>query len=138
LVIDNFSAPKRLVIFSLLAIIIVSIGKLAFDLYLHDLYNIVLNPAQVTNNIIGEIIMHYHYVDENAFMVIFTITIAMLPFINKLRMGNVELEVESAGYCPVRPVSLFSGISTSESEDQQSIRLRFFLPSFWVYNINEN
>jgi len=45
----------------------------------------------------------HHDVDENAFMVIFaiTITIAMLPFINKLRIGNVELEVESAGYRPV-------------------------------------
>ena len=72
--------------------------------------------------------MPHHDVDENAFMVIFaiTITIAMLPFINKLRIGNVELEVESAGYRPVGPVSVFSGISTSEIEDQQSVRLGFF------------
>ena len=42
--------------------------------------------------------MHQHDVDENAFLVIFAIaiTIAMLPFINKLKMGNVEIEVESS------------------------------------------
>ena len=37
-----------------------------------------------------------HQIDENAFLVIIAMCIAitMLPFINKLKLGDVEIEVE--------------------------------------------
>ena len=82
--------------------------------------------------------MHHHDVDENAFLVIFGIAIilAMLPFINKIRMGNIEMETESKGMHPLGPTSISSGSISSGLSiiDQQSIRLGLFLPPFWIYN----
>jgi hypothetical protein len=77
--------------------------------------------------------MHHHDVDENAFLAIFAIviTVAMLPFINKIKMGNIEIESESKGMHPLGPASISSGISII---DRQSIRIGLFLAPFWIYD----
>jgi hypothetical protein len=82
-------------------------GKLAFDLYMHDFINI----QNITS---GTYRINSHDLDENAFLLLIAVVIAilMLPFINKLRMGDVEIEVESTGYRPVGPASVTMGLST--------------------------
>jgi tetratricopeptide (TPR) repeat protein len=111
---------KRSIAIVLCIIAITAIGKLALDLYLHDF----VNMASETYSI------HTHDPDENAFLVIVAISIAilMLPFINKLRMGDVEIEVESAGYRPVGPASVTMGLSANPT---QYIRHPFFYAHFW-------
>jgi hypothetical protein len=70
--------------------------------------------------------------DENAYLLIIGISLAilMLPFINKLRFGDVEIEVESAGYRPVGPASVTVGFTEEFPED---LRYKFFFPRFWYY-----
>ena len=52
----------------------------------------------------------------------------MLPFINKLKIGDIEIEVESAGARPVAPTSITGGISATELPN---IKEPLFFPRFW-------
>jgi tetratricopeptide (TPR) repeat protein len=114
---------KRSIAIVLGIIAITAIGKLAVDLYIHDFINI-------GNMTAGTYRIHTHDPDENAFLVVVAIgiTILMLPFINKLRMGDVEIEVESAGYRPVGPASVTMGLSANPTH---YIRYPFFYARFW-------
>ncbi|HEU4446794.1 MAG TPA: tetratricopeptide repeat protein [Nitrososphaeraceae archaeon] len=115
---------KRAIAIVLISIIITAVGKLALDLYLHDF----VNMGNMTSGTYSSI--HTHDPDETAFLVVVAIgiTILMLPFINKLRIGEVEIEVESAGYRPVGPASVTMGLSANPT---QYIRYPFFYARFW-------
>jgi hypothetical protein len=79
----------------------------------------------------GDYKLHEHELgDENAFIIIFgiCIVILLLPFINKLKLGDIEIEVESAGYRPVGPASVTVGLSDQHRHD---IRYEFFFARFW-------
>lgn len=120
-------ANKRLSIRSIIAVAIIVVmitafGTLAYDLYLEDFVYFIItsNGADIRS----------HDVDENAFLIIFAISIVilMLPFINKLKMSDVEIELETAGYRPVGPASVTAGF---QYQEDYSIRLPFFFARFW-------
>jgi hypothetical protein len=98
---------------------ITAFGTLVFDLYLQNLVNRVTGANTQSPD-----------VDENAFLIIFAISIIilMLPFINKLKMSDVEIELETAGYRPVGPASVTAGF---QFQEDYSIRLPFFFARFW-------
>jgi hypothetical protein len=68
--------------------------------------------------------------DENAYLIIFgiCIVILLLPFINKLKLGNIEVEVESTGYRPIGTASVAVGFSDKLTD---GIRYEFFFARFW-------
>ena len=78
----------KLVIFSALSVLLVhSFAKYSYD-QLHDYGDIVRGNIQL---------FHQHDVDENAFLVLVAVSLAMLllPVISKLNVGGVEIELES-------------------------------------------
>jgi tetratricopeptide (TPR) repeat protein len=130
---------KRSIAVVLGILALTAVGKLAFDLYLHDFVNIQnmtsgniqnMTSGNIQNMTSGTNRIHTHDPDENAFLVLIAvvITILMLPFINKVRLGDVEIEVESAGYRPVGPASVTMGLSANPT---QYVRYSFFYARFW-------
>jgi tetratricopeptide (TPR) repeat protein len=113
---------RSIVAVAIIIVMIIGFGTLAYDLYLENFVNriILSNGAS----------MGSHDVDENAFLIIFAISIIilMLPFINKLKMSDVEIELETAGYRPVGPASVTAGF---QFQEDYSIRLPFFFARFW-------
>ena len=113
---------RSIIAVAIIIVMITAFGTLAFDLYLEDFVNFI-----TMSNEAG---IHSHDVDENAFLIIFAIgiIILMLPFINKLKMSDVEIELETAGYRPVGPASVTAGF---QFQEDYSIRLPFFFARFW-------
>lgn len=110
---------RSIVAVAIIVVMITAFGTLAFDLYLQNLVNRVTGANTQSPD-----------VDENAFLIIFAISIIilMLPFINKLKMSDVEIELETAGYRPVGPASVTAGF---QFQEDYSIRLPFFFARFW-------
>ena len=78
---------------------------------------------------------HPHYIgDVNAFLIVIGVSIVILwlPFTNKLKFGEIEIEVESAGYRSSGPVSMTAGLVTETKEkDPLAISLEFFYTNYW-------
>jgi tetratricopeptide (TPR) repeat protein len=126
---QRISALKIITITTVLLVMITSLGKLAYDLYIHDFVNIAHMTMQPGTS--NEYTPHEHEIgDENAYLIVFgiCIVIILLPFINKLKMGSIEIEVESAGYRPVGPTSVTVGMT---DEHRYEIRYEFFFARFW-------
>lgn len=118
----NRKSLVKLVIFSALSLLLVaSFAKYSYD-QLHDYGDIVRQTYDG----------HQHDVDENAFLVLVAVSLAMLllPVISKLNMGGVEIELESesAGSHAVNP----SAVTVALSDDgPRNIWLCFFFPRYW-------
>ena len=112
----------KLVIFSALSVLLVaSFAKYSYD-QLHDYEDFVRGTYHV----------HQHDVDENAFLVLVAVSLAilLLPVISKLNVGGVEIELESesAGSHAVNP----SAVTVALSDDgPRNIWLCFFFPRYW-------
>jgi hypothetical protein len=75
--------------------------------------------------------LHIPEIDENAFLIIIAICIViiLLPFINKLKLGDIDIEVESAGSRPIGPTSITGG--ASDQDNTEDIKYQIFFPRFW-------
>jgi tetratricopeptide (TPR) repeat protein len=122
-------ALKVITVIAVLLVMITSLGKLSYDLYMHDLVEMTTRVMQGLP-FVNTGSLPPQELDENAYLIIFgiCIVILLLPFINKLKLGNIEIEVESAGYRPVGPASVTVGLSDQHRED---IRYEFFFARFW-------
>ena len=131
---------KLITAFVLFFILSTSLGWLAYTVYLHDIVNMlatniisIVNKTSSTNENLTNTdemsIPHEHNIDENAFLIVFLITIVilMLPFIRKLSVSGIEIEVESAGYRPI-VTSLTSGSNIVDYNTKQNL---LFYPRFW-------
>jgi tetratricopeptide (TPR) repeat protein len=96
-------------------IIALAFGRLAIDVYLHDIKQI-------------ETIAHEH--DPNPYLITIGvgIVVLLLPFINKLKISDIEMELETAGYRPVAPASVTEGAGDSYYD---ALKNRFFFAPFW-------
>ena len=141
--------------------IILTLGTFVFGLYLQEVINII-NPDNSTNandsNIAtynstyvkyhsiantfslvvdnGNVIMHISEMEENAFLIVIAICIAiiLLPFINKLKLGDIDIEVESAGSRPIGPTTITGGISNQDHTEDEVFVL--FPPGFGINILN--
>ena len=71
--------------------------------------------------------------DENAFLILFAIVIVilLLPYINKLKLGMVELETESTGMRPACPASVAVGSESVDTVDT-GMKVDKFLGTLWI------
>ena len=53
----------------------------------------------------------------------------MLPFINKIKIGDIEIEFESAGFSPPGGAPDVAILETRET--QEDIAVEFFFTRFW-------
>jgi len=121
---------KQIIALSLIAVMITAFGTLVFELYRQG-YEYLKSLSN------GNQIQQLPDVDEGAFIIILAISIVflMLPFISKLKMGDIEIELETAGYQAIGPASV--GISPTSvgagfhEEYQNSLRIEFFFAHFW-------
>jgi hypothetical protein len=110
---------KICLFFLVISLMMMTIGVLIFQLYFHD---IIYSRSGITNP----------DVDENAFLGIIGICFAiiLLPLINKLKVGGIELELESKGSQLTTLASISSGLFEDENSEIES---KFFLPPFWYW-----
>jgi tetratricopeptide (TPR) repeat protein len=94
-------------------VIALAVGRRAIDMYLHDL---------------PQFGKHEH--NPNAYLVMIGvgIVVLLLPFINKLKISDIEMELETAGYRPVAPASVTEGTGDSYYD---ALKNRFFFAPFW-------
>jgi tetratricopeptide (TPR) repeat protein len=131
---------KKIVIISLISIMSLSIAKLAFDLYLHDIANVIHTNIIMQNPITGAINPHQHDINANSYLVLFgiCISISMLPFINRINIGDVQIEVESAGSRIIGPASMSTGFSVMQMNScENNLVPEFILAPFWIYTSKE-
>jgi tetratricopeptide (TPR) repeat protein len=108
---------------ALIAIMITAFATLAFELYIAG-----IEYLKNMGNI--EQMKPLPDADEGAFIIIIAISIVilMLPFINKLKVSDIEIELETAGFRPEGPASVTAGYQFQD----YTIRLPFFFfPRFW-------
>jgi tetratricopeptide (TPR) repeat protein len=98
-----------------IVVIIASLGGLAIELVAHHLAGV-----------------HTHASNHNPTpylaMTGASIAILLLPFINKLKVSDIEIELETAGYRPVAPSCVSEGIADSYYD---ALKYRFLFPPFW-------
>jgi tetratricopeptide (TPR) repeat protein len=89
---------RPIVASALIFVMFTAFGMLAFNVYLCDFVHHLSGPCSPASV----------DVDENGFLVIIAVSlvILMLPFINKLKMGDIEMDLETAGYKAKVPVAL--------------------------------
>jgi len=116
---------KICLFFLVISLLMMTIGALIYHLYFHSIIGLLL-PANAITGL---------EVDENAFLVIIGICFAiiLLPLISKLKVGDIELELEleSKGSKLVTLALISSGLF--EEEDSE-IKSRYFLPPFWYWD----
>ena len=114
---------KPVVALTLFFLIATTVGKLSYDLYFHELIPNGKNPMSSSD-----------LVDENAFMLLFAIIIVilLLPYINKLKLGMVELETESTGMRPACPASVAVGSESLVDTVDTGMKVDKFLGTLWI------
>ena len=112
---------KPVIAISLFFLIATSVGKLSYDLYFHDLIFGINNSKSPSK------------MDENAFLILFAIVIVilLLRYINKLKLGMVELETESTGMRPACPASVAVGSESVDTVDT-GMKVDKFLGTLWI------
>ena len=95
--------------------IIGAFGGLAIELSLHHLAGVHTHESS-------------HDPTPYIVMIGISIAILLLPFINKLKVSDIEIELETAGYRPVAPSSVSEGIENSYYD---ALKYRFFFAPFW-------
>jgi hypothetical protein len=73
-------------------------------------------------------------VDENEFLLLFAIIIVilLLPYINKLKLGMVELETESTGMRPACPASVAVGSERLVDTVDRGMKVDKYLGTLWI------
>ena len=121
---------KICLFFLVVSLLIMTIGALLYELYFHKIIDIWVphNSSDTKNN--GS---NYSEVDENAFLVIIGICFAiiLLPLISKLKVGDIELDLESKGSRLATLALISSGLFEEENPE---ITSRYFLPPFWYWD----
>jgi tetratricopeptide (TPR) repeat protein len=104
--------------FIVISLLMITIGVSIFELYFYDIFF----HNGVTNR----------DVDENAFLVIIAMCFAiiLLPLINKLKVGDIELELESKGSHLTTLASIGSELHEHDNSESES---KLFLPAFWYW-----
>jgi tetratricopeptide (TPR) repeat protein len=114
---------KQIIAVALILVMISAFGTLAFELYQQG-YEYLRSLSS------GNPVQQLPDVDEGAFIIILTISIVflMLPFISKLKISDIEIDLETAGYQAIGPASVGAGF---QEKYQRSIRFEFFFAHFW-------
>jgi tetratricopeptide (TPR) repeat protein len=94
-------------------LIALAFGRLATDVFLHDL---------------PQFGKHEHNPNASLVVIGVSIVVLLLPFINKLKISDIEMELETAGYRPVAPSSVSEGIADS---NYGALKCRCFFAPFW-------
>ena len=102
---------KLIVAIALITIIVASLGMLIFD-SIHTRYSRCSNNAESQREPQPK-----SSVDLNGFVIVIGISIGILvlPFVNKLKIGDVEIEFESCGYMPAGPAAATAGLDDKTS-----------------------